>query len=209
MTLYQNWRDVPKGKWRWSYFSPREIACKGTGRVLIDEVAMDRLQALRLGLGRPIILTSAYRSPEHNRNVNGAKNSYHMKGIAFDCRMDNHDPQIFELAAREAGFRGIGYYPKSGFIHIDTGPERTWGTPFPRSATQLPAETVQVPERAKATQSTTLQAGAVQVTTGAVGAATAVAALDGTAQYIAIGFAGVIILAALWIMRERLRRWGS
>ena len=43
--------------------------------------------------------------------------------------MSNHDPEAFETAAREVGFLGFGFYPRSGFIHIDLGPARvTSGT---------------------------------------------------------------------------------
>ena len=146
MTLYANFRDVPKDTWRWKNFSPREIACKGTGRVLVNEAALDKLQALRDKLGIPILLTSAYRSPQHNRNVGGAPRSLHMQGTAFDVRMENQNPTAFEAAARKVGFTGFGYYPRSGFIHIDTGPARTWGTPFPHSDTNLPPEPARPPE---------------------------------------------------------------
>ena len=118
-TLYDHWRDVPADAWRWPSFSPAEIACRGTGKLMVDERAMDMLQALREKLGKPMILNSAYRSPEHNRSVGGAKRSKHLEGIAYDCRMDNHDPQLFMAAAREVGFKGIGEYPVLGFCHID------------------------------------------------------------------------------------------
>ena len=65
MTHYANWRHVPKEAWRWKNFSPREIACKGTGSVLVNEQALDRLQKLRGTLGIPLIVVSAYRIPEH------------------------------------------------------------------------------------------------------------------------------------------------
>jgi zinc D-Ala-D-Ala carboxypeptidase len=45
---------------------------------------------LRVRVGKPLILRSAYRSPEHNRAVGGAKASKHMEGIAFDIAMANH-----------------------------------------------------------------------------------------------------------------------
>jgi hypothetical protein len=138
-------------EWPWTRFSPREMACKGTALLMIDRDAMDRLQALRDTLGKPLIITSAYRSPEHNedlrrRGIGAAKNSPHMRGIAFDVRMDNHDPHEFEAAARAAGFTGFGYYPRSGFMHIDTGNARSWGTPWPRSATSWPTEPPRQPE---------------------------------------------------------------
>ena len=74
-TFYDHWRDVREGAWRWPNFSPAEIACRGTGRLLVNESALDRLQALRDRLGKPLIVRSAYRSPEHNRAVGGATRS--------------------------------------------------------------------------------------------------------------------------------------
>lgn len=123
-TFHRHWRDVPTGTWRWSNFSPAEIACRGTGKLLINEPALDKLQALRDRLGKPLIVRSAYRSPEHNRVVGGATRSKHMDGAAFDIAMANHDPVAFEAAAREVGFLGFGFYPRSGFIHVDLGPAR-------------------------------------------------------------------------------------
>lgn len=127
--LYARWQDVPKSEWRWPNFSPQEIACKGTGSVLVDPDALDRLQALRTALGRPLIITSAYRSPSHNRNVGGATNSMHLQGRAFDVVMSNQNPSQFEAAAQALGFLGIGHYPASNFMHIDTRsePERWQG----------------------------------------------------------------------------------
>jgi N-acetylmuramoyl-L-alanine amidase len=61
--------------------------------------------------------------------------------------------------------------------------------------------------RTSVAQSTTVQASAVQIASGAGAAASSVALLDGTAQLIALGFAGVVVLLAIWIMRERIRKW--
>ena len=63
--------------------------------------------------------------------------------------------------------------------------------------------------RTSVAQSTTLQASAVQVASGAGASVAAVGALDGTAQIVALVFAGVVVLAALWIMRERLKKWAE
>ena len=52
-TFYDHWRDVPESAWRWPNFSPAEIACRGTGKLLINEPALDKLQALRDRLGKP------------------------------------------------------------------------------------------------------------------------------------------------------------
>ena len=59
----------------WHNFSPAEIACRGTGKLLINEPALHKLRALRDRLGKPLIVRSAYRSPEHNRAVGGASST--------------------------------------------------------------------------------------------------------------------------------------
>jgi hypothetical protein len=163
-TFYDHWRDVPEGAWRWPSFSPAEIACRGTGKLLINETALDRLQALRDRLAKPLIVRSAYRSPTHNRAVGGAKGSKHLAGAAFDIAMSNHDPAAFEAAAREIGFLGFGFYPRSGFIHVDLGPARQWGERFPVRETAFAAEIP--PAREVLADSRTMKGG------GAAGVAT-------------------------------------
>ena len=135
MTFYTHWRDVPAAAWRWPNFSPAEIACRGTGKLLVNEAALDKLQALRVRLGKPLIIRSAYRSPEHNRAVGGAKASKHMEGIAFDIAMANHDPEAFEAAARAIGFQGFGFYPRSGSCTSTSGRRAAGASGF-RSARQ-------------------------------------------------------------------------
>ena len=111
---FRHHREVPITRWRWPNFSPAEIACRGTGALKLDPIAMDRLQGLRDRLGKPLIVRSAYRSPAHNHAVGGAPRSKHMDGTAFDIAMANHDPLAFEATAREVGFRGFGFYPPLG-----------------------------------------------------------------------------------------------
>jgi hypothetical protein len=166
---FRHFREVPDSAWRWSNFSPAEIACRGTGQLSLHPEALDKLQALRVRLGKPLIVRSAYRSPEHNRAVGGAPRSKHMDGTAFDIAMANHDPAAFEAAAREVGFLGFGYYPRSGFMHIDVGPARTWGERFPARAVPFARELS--PSREVLAESRTLRgAGAAGVATmGAAG----------------------------------------
>ncbi|MBJ6372768.1 YcbK family protein [Sedimentitalea arenosa] len=163
-TFYTHWRDVPQTAWRWASFSPAEIACRGTGKLLVNEAALDKLQSLRDQLGKPLIVRSAFRSPEHNHAVGGAKRSKHLTGAAFDIAMSNHDPVAFEEAARAVGFLGFGFYPRSGFMHVDLGPARQWGERFPVRATAF-AEEPQ-PAREVLAQSRTMKGG------GAAGVAT-------------------------------------
>jgi zinc D-Ala-D-Ala carboxypeptidase len=165
---YRHFRDVPARDWRWQNFSPAEIACRGSGEIRIHPAALDKLQALRDRLGKPLIIRSAYRSPAHNRAVGGAKASKHMDGTAFDVAMLNHDPVAFEAAARAVGFLGFGFYPRSGFMHIDLGPARVWGERFPVRQTAFAPESP--PVREVLSESRTLRgAGAAGVAT--VGAA--------------------------------------
>jgi len=165
---FRHFREVPDNLWRWPNFSPAEIACRGTGQLKLHPAALDTLQALRDRLGKPLIIRSAYRSPQHNRNVGGAPRSKHMDGTAFDIAMSNHHPAAFEAAARAAGFLGFGYYPRSGFMHIDLGPARSWGEPFPVRAVEFARETP--PARETLAESRTLRG------TGVAGVATVGAA---------------------------------
>jgi hypothetical protein len=92
------------------------------------------------------------------RGVGGAKRSKHMEGTAFDIAMSNHDPKAFEAAAREAGFLGFGFYPRSGFMHVDLGPKREWGerfAPRPAFARETP------PARERLAESRTINGGGV------------------------------------------------
>ena len=175
-TTYAHFRDVPESAWRWPSFSPAEIACRGTGAIKINTEALDKLQSLRNRLGKPMIVLSGYRSPAHNKAVGGAPHSKHKDGTAFDIAMSNHDPVAFEAAARAVGFLGFGYYPRSGFMHIDLGPARHWGEPFPVRATPFLPETP--PAREVLADSRTLKGG------GAAGIATVGAAGVEVAQQI-------------------------
>jgi hypothetical protein len=203
---YAHFSEVNAKDWRWPSFSPREIACKGTGKLVIDDEALDKLQKLRDALGKPLVLTSAYRSPSHNKNVGGAKNSRHMQGDAFDVMMTNHDPYAFESAARNVGFSGFGFYQKSGFMHIDTGPERSWGKRWPMiaSATDWPVEAARQPEtiaedkQAQATAGAGL-AGAVAVAAEHLPVASGLlGSLAPAAQLVAVVVAALLLGYVLW-----------
>lgn len=205
---YAHFTEVDPRDWRWPSFSPREIASKGEGELLIDDHALDKLQALRDRLGKPMLITSAYRSAAHNKRVGGAKNSKHLDGEAFDVRMENHDPHEFEAAARAVGFTGFGYYPKSGFMHIDTGPARSWGTPWPITETGLPIEAKIQPEKLSEDRKTQAAVGAVGTGFAAVAlehlpaASGLIGNLAPTAQLVAV-VAAVLLVGYLLLTRAR------
>lgn len=64
-------------------------------------------------------------------------------------------------------------------------------------------------ERTSPAQSRTVQASVVAAGSAAGSAVTALSALDSTAQYIVLAFAGIGVLMAIWIMKERLRKWAA
>jgi zinc D-Ala-D-Ala carboxypeptidase len=148
LTRYQHFTHVLPQDWRWRNFKPSEIACRGSGELLVNTRALDALQELRDRLGKPLIIASAYRSPAHNKKVGGAENSRHLAGDAFDVSMANHDPDAFERAARAVGFMGFGFYRKSNFMHIDMGRPREWGNRFPPAAPEFSPE-AKLPENLK------------------------------------------------------------
>jgi len=82
-------------------------------------------------------IISGYRSAKTNtmlRRTGGggvAKRSLHMDGKAIDIRLVGCDTARLRDAALALGAGGVGYYPESDFLHIDTGPVRSWG---PKSA---------------------------------------------------------------------------
>lgn len=98
-----------------------------------DVNVLDQLYALQLQLGAysPVHVISAYRSPATNgalceRRRGVARNSYHMKAMALDVRLPGGRVSDVCRAARALGAGGVGYYPRSNFVHIDSGPIRYW-----------------------------------------------------------------------------------
>lgn len=101
----------------------------------IDQGAMNAWNALSQSWGQPLTATSAYRSPEYNAQVGGAKNSQHIHGRAFDVStagMSQEQVTALIQNAKAAGFTGVGVY--DGSLHFDTGPERAWGPSYSRDS---------------------------------------------------------------------------
>ena len=124
--FYEQWTDVPADAWRWPHFTPREMACRRSGSLLMASEFMDALEALRVAVNRPLPVTSGYRDPEHNALVSTTgKTGPHTTGLAADIAISGEDAFILLSAAVRAGtFTGIGLnqrgpYP-GRFIHLDT-----------------------------------------------------------------------------------------
>lgn len=76
-------------------------------------------------------IISGYRSPRTNQALRKdgsgvAKRSLHMQGRAIDVRLPGVELQHLRLAALGLRAGGVGYYPDSNFIHLDTGRPRFW-----------------------------------------------------------------------------------
>ena len=99
----------------------------------IDPMTLDLMAAIsrKVDAKQPFEIISGYRSPQTNRslrnNSNGvAKNSYHMQGKAVDLRLPGVPLKTVRKAALDLRMGGVGYYSKSGFVHIDSGRVRSW-----------------------------------------------------------------------------------
>jgi uncharacterized protein YcbK (DUF882 family) len=84
-----------------------------------------------VGFSGPVEVLSGYRSPTSNawlasvsRGV--ASDSQHINGNAMDISMPGVPVFKIRQVARSLGMGGVGFYPRSGFVHIDTGPVRYW-----------------------------------------------------------------------------------
>jgi uncharacterized protein YcbK (DUF882 family) len=100
-------------------------------RIAIDVGVIDFLAAVMQAVGatRATVL-SAYRTPETNamlaRTTFGvADNSQHLYGRALDIRLEARLEEAMQ-AARAMRRGGVGWYPHSGFFHLDSGPVRNW-----------------------------------------------------------------------------------
>lgn len=105
-----------------------------TGEVFPMDPRVVDIMALvqkRANQREPIEILSGYRSPKTNaglrkRTSGVAKNSFHMYGQALDMHIKGYRTSKLRDIARSIRAGGVGYYPKSGFIHVDTGAVRSW-----------------------------------------------------------------------------------
>ena len=99
-----------------------------------DPRVFDILSDIAAAVGHPnaeIEIICGYRTPRSNeflraRSAGVAKNSQHMQAHAIDIRIPGVDTLTLRNAALKLGRGGVGYYPRSQFVHVDTGRVRMW-----------------------------------------------------------------------------------
>lgn len=101
-------------------FKVREFACKdGSDVIFISDGLVQVLQAIRLHFNKPVTISSAYRTPPHNRKEGGSTYSRHQFGVAADIVVKGIEPRDVAAYAETllCGTGCIGLY--KNYIHID------------------------------------------------------------------------------------------
>lgn len=109
-------------------FRVKEFACSdGSDPIFIDSELVDVLQKIRAHFGKAVTITSAYRTPTHNKNVGGTTYSQHLYGKAADIKVSGVTPEKVVAYAEKIlpDKGGIGIY--NTFTHIDVrGSKSRW-----------------------------------------------------------------------------------
>lgn len=110
------------------------LRCHYTGEVgAIDVRVLEHVNLVQQKLVSQgeIHVVSGFRSPEYNamlvrtdRRV--ARNSLHMQGQAIDLLIPGIPPRKLRQAALELRYGGVGFYKRSSYVHLDSGPFRYW-----------------------------------------------------------------------------------
>ena len=107
-------------------FRVREFACQdGSDVIFVSPELISLLQKIRTHFGKAITITSAYRTPSHNKSVGGTTYSQHQYGTAADIKVSGVSPKkvaaYAETLLNNKG--GIGTYDT--FTHIDVRADRS------------------------------------------------------------------------------------
>ena len=103
------------------HFKVREFACSdGSDVVFVATSLVDILEAIRVHFGRPVTITSGYRTVSYNAGLkNSSKKSQHCNGLAADIQVEGHTPlEVYNYTCSLLGDHGgVGIY--NTFVHVD------------------------------------------------------------------------------------------
>ena len=125
---YEHWRLVPETSyaWPWLWFTPKELADRRTGELLINSEFASALDMVRSLYGHSLHVSSCFRSAYTNALAGGAPRSMHLFALAADISIIDRDKHLLKELAQRQGFTGFGHYRT--FLHIDMRARPTeWG----------------------------------------------------------------------------------
>ena len=103
------------------HFKLHEFRCgDGSDTIKFDWYVVNALEAARQFFGKPLNITSAYRTESYNQKIGGAYGSYHTKGRAVDCYISGQSPSLLAKFFQAYGMKGVGCYYDSLFVHVDS-----------------------------------------------------------------------------------------
>jgi uncharacterized protein YcbK (DUF882 family) len=96
-----------------------------------DARLFDLLACVQAQVGKPFHIVSGFRTLQTNvalarHDPHVARNSFHIRGMAADVYVEGVPPRQLAQKAREVGAGGVGIYTSATFVHLDTGPMRSW-----------------------------------------------------------------------------------
>lgn len=107
------------------HFKVKEFACKDLSSVVfIDDYLWTVLDILRTKVGKPVVITSGYRTPPWNEKAGGARYSYHMRGMAADIRVNGMTPKQIANILNEIVPDECGIIVYKNWVHFDVRKEK-------------------------------------------------------------------------------------
>ena len=96
-----------------------------------DANLFDLLACVQARVRKPFNIVSGFRTRQTNlalarHDPHVARNSFHIRGMAADFSVEGVAPRQLAQRAREVGAGGVGLYAGESFVHVDTGPMRSW-----------------------------------------------------------------------------------
>lgn len=122
MTTYS--MKVDKNRKVAENFTVGEFASPDSDQVILDDRLPQLLQVVRNHFGKPINITSGFRTTKHNREVGGASNSQHLYGKAADFWIQGVTPMEIVQYLEKIGAHGVGLY--GNFVHVDVRDNKSY-----------------------------------------------------------------------------------